>query len=113
MDPCVFCKIVRDEIPSQKVLEDDLFLAFRDIDPKAPAHALVVPRRHLLSLDEVASLQEGSASDLLSFIVRVADVLGLKESGYRVVVNAGEDAGQEVEHLHLHVLGGHPLGSFW
>lgn len=113
MESCVFCKIARGEIPSQQVLEDDFYLAFRDINPKAPAHALVIPRQHLLSLDEVASLQDGADSDLLSFIVRVADALGLKESGYRVVSNAGEDAGQEVEHLHLHVLGGRPLRGFW
>ena len=107
----MFCKIARGEIPSQIVLEDDLFLAFRDINPKAPVHLLVIPREHLRSLDEIDRWREGEGHDLLSFVVRAADAAGVRESGYRVITNVGADAGQEVEHLHLHILGGGPLGD--
>jgi histidine triad (HIT) family protein len=113
MDNCVFCKIARGEIPSKLVLEDDSFLAFQDLNPRAPVHALVIPRDHLRSLDEIDVWQDGQGHALLAFAVRVAQVLGVQESGYRVVTNIGRDSGQEVDHLHLHVLGGGPLGGFW
>lgn len=113
MDTCVFCKIARGEIPSQVVLEDELFLAFRDVNPEAPVHILVIPREHLRSLDEIDQWREDEGQRLLSFLVRAAGVAGVRESGYRIVSNIGSDAGQEVDHLHLHVLGGHSLGAFW
>jgi histidine triad (HIT) family protein len=113
MDDCVFCKIARGEIPSQRVLEDDSFLAFNDIDPRAPVHILVIPREHLRSLDEVDGWRDSRGHELLAFAVRAAREAGINESGYRVVTNIGADAGQEVDHLHLHVLGGGPLGGFW
>lgn len=113
MEECIFCKIIRGEIPSERVLEDDSFIAIRDINPKAPVHVLVIPRDHLRSLDEIDAWESPHGQDLLSFIVRVAETSGVRESGYRVVTNAGPDAGQEVDHLHLHVLGGHPLRGFW
>lgn len=113
MDDCVFCKIARGEIPSQRVLEDDSFLAFNDINPRAPVHVLVIPREHLHSLDEIDRWRDGRGHELLAFAVRVAREAGINESGYRVVTNVGADAGQEVDHLHLHVLGGGSLGGFW
>ncbi|MCZ7663276.1 MAG: histidine triad nucleotide-binding protein [Thermoleophilia bacterium] len=111
MDDCIFCKIIREEIPSQRVLEDGEFIAIRDIAPKAPVHVLVMPREHLASLDEIGRWDGGRAEKLLHFTVAVAEAAGVRESGYRVIINVGPDAGQEVDHLHLHVLGGERLGG--
>ncbi len=110
---CIFCKIIAGDIPGERVLEDDEFLAIRDIAPKAASHVLVMPREHLPSLDEVGRWDaDGKGQRLLDFTVRVADVLGIRGSGYRVVTNVGADAGQVVDHLHLHVMGGDRLGEF-
>lgn len=111
MGDCIFCKIVRGEIPSTAVLEDEEFIAIRDIAPKAAQHALVVPREHLDSLDDVDAWTDGRGQRLLAFTVRVAGALGIRDSGYRVITNVGRDAGQEVDHIHLHVLGGERLGD--
>jgi histidine triad (HIT) family protein len=104
---CVFCRIVAGELPSQRILEDEHVVAFADIHPQAPTHVLVVPRRHLVSLDELEDA--GLAGALLSAAARVARVSKL-DRGWRLIANTGEHGGQEVEHLHLHVLGGRPLG---
>jgi histidine triad (HIT) family protein len=113
MDDCIFCRIARGEIPSDIVLEDADFVAFRDIHPKAPQHVLVIPREHVASLNDLAG-QTGTQGDrLLRFCVRVAERCEVEESGYRVVSNVGPDGGQEVMHLHFHVLGGGTLGGFW
>jgi histidine triad (HIT) family protein len=109
MDGCIFCSIARGEIPSTVVLEDALFVAFRDLYPKAREHILVVPREHIVSLNDLESSLGGA---LLKFMVRVADKLGVKESGYRVLANVGPDGGQEIQHLHFHLLGGENLGDF-
>ena len=112
MDDCIFCRIAGGEIPSDIVLEDTDFVAFRDIHPIAPQHVLVVPREHVVSLNELAG-REGALGDaLLQFIVRVAERVGIKDSGYRALTNVGLDGGQEVQHLHFHVLGGKNLGDF-
>lgn len=104
---CVFCKIVRGEIPSQRVLEDDLTIAIRDVRPQAPTHVLVLPRTHVDSLwDEI---DERLAGRLLRAAAEVARREGL-EKGWRLIANTREHGGQEVAHLHLHVLGGRPLG---
>jgi histidine triad (HIT) family protein len=113
MEECIFCKIIRGEIPSDRVLEDDRFVAIRDIAPKAPVHILVIPREHLTSLDDLEDAQSPLGHDLLVFTARAAKAAGVRESGYRVVTNSGPDAGQEVDHLHLHILGGRPLRGFW
>jgi len=113
MDDCIFCRIVAGDIPSDVVLEDDAFVAFRDIDPKAPQHVLVIPKEHIPSLNDLDHWQQCEGHALLEFIVQVAKVLGVDESGYRTVVNVGPDGGQIVGHLHFHVLGGHRLGDFW
>ncbi len=112
MEDCIFCKIVRGEIPAERVLEDDRFLAIKDLHPKAPVHVLVLPKEHLASLDQVGQWRADQSHALLECIVAVADKLGIRESGYRIVSNVGPDAGQEVDHLHVHVLGGERLGGF-
>ncbi|OFW57444.1 MAG: histidine triad nucleotide-binding protein [Actinobacteria bacterium RBG_16_64_13] len=112
MDDCIFCRIASGEIPSDIVLEDGGFVAFRDIHPKAPQHLLVVPRSHIGSLNDLELWRKGEGHLLLQFIVRVAERVGVKESGYRVLTNVGRDGGQEVQHLHFHILGGQDLGDF-
>lgn len=112
MDDCIFCLIAQGRIPSEKVLETEDFIAFRDIHPKAPQHILVVPREHIVSLNDIDGWKRGEGHELLRFIVRVAERVGVAESGYRVLTNVGPDAGQEVQHLHFHVLGGEDLGDF-
>jgi histidine triad (HIT) family protein len=109
-DTCLFCRIVRGEIPADVVLDRDDVLAFRDIDPKAPTHVLVIPKRHVRSVSEVTADMSSLAGSLLVAVRDVAQAEGVSESGFRVVTNAGHDGGQAVDHLHFHVLGGRPLG---
>lgn len=104
---CIFCRIVAGEVPCTKALEDERVLAFADIRPQAPTHVLVVPRRHVASLQDLDDPELGGA--LLAAAARVAREAGL-ERGWRLIANIGAHGGQEVEHLHLHVLGGRPLG---
>ena len=111
MDDCIFCRIASGAVPSDIVLEDGGFVAFRDINPKAPQHVLIVPREHIGSLNELDRWDDGRGHALLVFAVRVAEHLGISESGYRLLTNVGPDGGQVVQHLHLHVLGGAKLGD--
>ena len=106
-DTCLFCRIVRREIPAKIVAENESCVAFRDIDPKAPTHVLVVPRRHVSSL--ASATGQAELGDLLLLASTVARQLGVEESGYRVVLNTGDDGGQTVHHLHAHVLGGRKM----
>lgn len=103
-DSCLFCRIVRKEIPATIVLEDELTLAFRDIDPKAPTHVLVIPKTHVASLNEVTDAQ--MLGRLLLTARQIARSEGIAESGYRTVFNTGADSGQTVHHIHVHLLGG-------
>lgn len=108
-DDCLFCRIVRGEIPSDRVLETDDLIAFRDIDPKAPTHVLVIPRDHI---DSVSAAEEDHRELLGSIQLAAAEVArreGIRDSGWRLVTNVGRDGGQSVEHLHYHVLGGRAL----
>jgi histidine triad (HIT) family protein len=105
--PCVFCQIATGEIPAKKIFEDDLVFAIRDIRPKAPTHVLVMPRAHVESLWELAD--ERLAGRLLACAAEVARSEKL-EKGWRLIANTGAHGGQEVAHLHLHVVGGKPLG---
>jgi diadenosine tetraphosphate (Ap4A) HIT family hydrolase len=107
MDDCIFCKIANGEIPSDTVYEDEEIVAFRDLEPQAPVHVLVVPRRHIASLDGVTESDEDKEliGHLLSKVRLIAEQLGLT-NGYRLVVNTGEDGMQTVQHLHFHLLGG-------
>jgi len=109
-DPsCVFCKIVRRDIPADEVLRDEYVVAFRDLDPVAPTHVLIVPTAHVRHLSDFAALDNAEASArLLAAAAEVGARFG--ERGYRVVTNVGPDAGQEVNHLHLHLLAGRKLG---
>jgi histidine triad (HIT) family protein len=103
-DSCLFCRIVRKEIPATIVLEDELTLAFRDIDPKAPTHVLVIPKTHVASLNEATDAQ--MLGRLLLTARQIARSEGFAESGYRTVFNTGADSGQTVHHIHVHLLGG-------
>ncbi|MFN8419499.1 MAG: histidine triad nucleotide-binding protein [Anaerolineae bacterium] len=108
-DNCVFCKIVRGDIPSTKVYEDDLALAFRDITPAAPTHVLIVPKQHISSLAEISDANAEVYAGLLKIAAQVARDEGIAESGYRVVTNIGDEGGQSVHHLHFHLLGGRKM----
>lgn len=108
-DECLFCAILRGDIPADVVHRSAGFLAFRDIAPKAPVHVLVIPQRHVTSLDEVEGLTPGERSEMLLFIAEVARREGLVEGGYRVTANHGPNALQSVFHLHWHVMGGATL----
>lgn len=112
MDDCIFCRIAAGQIPAGIVLQNDLFVAFRDIDPKASQHILVIPREHIQSLNGLSAWQDCEGQKLLEFIVAVAREAGISESGYRVLSNVGPDARQEVQHMHFHILGGEDLGDF-
>ena len=103
-DNCLFCRIARGEIPSTKVAETDDAIAFRDIDPKAPTHILVIPKQHVASLAEATD--EAMLGSLMSLAAAIARSEGIEGSGYRVVINTGSNGGQTVDHLHLHLLGG-------
>ena len=106
---CLFCRIVAGEVPADIIYQDERSLAFRDINPQAPVHVLVIPRDHIESLDDAARNDEALLGHLLRVAARVANEQGLSESGYRTVINTGAGAGQSVFHLHLHVLGGRSL----
>lgn len=104
---CLFCRIVRGEIPAEVVHSDDATIAFRDVNPQAPTHVLVIPRTHLPNAAAAADQNVWQA--VMSAATAVALAEGLGERGYRLVINSGPDAGQSVEHLHVHVLGGRQL----
>lgn len=108
MSDCLFCKIIAGEIPSTKVYEDELVLAFRDIAPQAPTHILVVPKAHIASVAEIDEGNSAVVSHIFEVIARIAREEGLT-GGYRAVSNCGDDAGQTVHHLHFHILGGKKL----
>ena len=105
---CLFCKIVKGDIPSTKVYEDELVFAFRDIAPQAPTHILVIPKAHISSVDGITEENSAVVSHIFSVIPKIAAAENLT-GGYRVVSNCGPDAGQTVFHLHFHILGGKPL----
>lgn len=110
MTDCLFCKIIEGTIPSKKVYDDDLCFAFRDINPQAPTHILVVPKTHIPSFAQLEESTEALVGHMTSVIARIARDEGLT-GGYRVVSNCGGDAGQTVHHLHFHILGGKPMGD--
>lgn len=110
MSDCLFCSIIRGEIPSSRVYENELVYAFRDINPQAPTHILVVPKAHIDSVDAINEENGEQALACLRAIPVIAEAEGLK-NGYRVVSNVGEDGGQTVRHLHFHILGGKKLSE--
>ena len=108
MSNCLFCKIIAGDIPSSKVYEDELVYAFRDIAPQAPTHVLVVPKAHIADCNGISQENSAVVAHIFRVIPQIARAEGL-ENGYRVVSNCGEDAGQTVQHLHFHILGGKKL----
>lgn len=111
MEDCIFCKIIKREIPSDIVYEDDEIIAFKDIQPAAPIHILVIPKKHIASLVELDKEDEILIGKIYTVINKIAEEQGVKEKGYRVIVNCGKDGGQEVGHLHFHLLAGKKLGE--
>ena len=109
MSDCLFCKIAAGEIPCNRVYEDDDFLAFHDINPKAPVHVLVIPKHHLASLNDADDQDINRLGLLMDATRKVAKELGVDDPGYRVVINVGAGGGQEVFHIHVHILGGKKL----
>ena len=105
----VFARILRDEIPSTRVYEDDEFIAFRDINPAAPTHVLLIPREHVSRMSELEDRHAETLADLFQAAAHLARAEGVERTGWRIVVNEGADAGQSVFHLHLHLLGGRAL----
>ncbi len=110
MENCLFCKIAAGQIPSDKVYEDEKILAFRDIAPQAPVHILVIPKSHLASVEEITEANCALSAHIFCRIPQIARQAGLT-GGYRVVTNCGPDAGQTVNHLHFHILGGKVLDT--
>lgn len=108
MADCVFCKIISGEIPSKKVYEDKEIIVFHDIDPQTPVHVLVVPRKHVATLNDFTKEDKELLGEILLRIPEIAKDLGVGQ-GYKVVINNGKDAGQIVSHVHMHILGGGPL----
>jgi histidine triad (HIT) family protein len=113
-EDCIFCKIVAGEIPSDEVYQDELVFAFRDINPAAPTHVLIIPRQHLVNTNALDGSHKEIAAAMLLAAPKIAVQEGVAESGYRLIMNNGPDGRQEVMHLHLHLLGGgrmqHPMG---
>lgn len=110
MPDCLFCQIIREEIPSDQILETTNYVAFKDTHPKAPVHVLLVPKRHVERPEE---LRGNEITDMLQGAEDTAQILGIKDSGYRLVFNVGKQAGQEIEHVHLHLLGGAPAKNLY
>ena len=111
MEDCIFCKIIRGEIPSTKVYEDEEILAFNDVNPAAPIHILVIPKKHINSLVDMKPEDEKSVGKIYGVINKIAEREGFKDEGFRVIVNCGKNGGQEVMHLHFHILAGKQLGE--
>ncbi|MFA5927339.1 MAG: histidine triad nucleotide-binding protein [Patescibacteria group bacterium] len=110
MEDCLFCKIARGEIPAKKRFEDDEFVAFDDINPKAQTHILIIPKKHITSVIDLMPEDEGLMGRLILRAQSIAEKSNLSQDGYRLCINSGRHSGQEVDHLHLHLIGGNPLG---
>lgn len=110
MEDCIFCKISKGEIPSEKVYEDEEILAFKDINPAAPIHVLIIPKKHITNLMEVSDQDHQLMGKITVVMQKVAKQLGVDEKGFRIICNCGPDSGQEVMHLHFHLLAGRTMG---
>lgn len=109
-DPnCLFCKIINGEIPSTKVYEDELVFAFNDINPAAPVHVLIIPKKHIPDNNHFSAEDEAIAGRMFAAVREIAAQLGIAQDGYRLIMNTGPHGHQEVPHLHLHLIGGHPM----
>lgn len=114
MTECIFCRILAGEIPSDQVYQDEQVTAFRDINPAAPTHILIIPNRHIATVNDLAETDQQLAGHMILVAQKIAKEQGIAASGYRLIINNGPDGGQEIYHLHLHLLGGqrmrHPMG---
>jgi len=106
---CIFCQIVAGEIPSETIYQDEEIIAFRDINPLAPTHLLIIPKRHIPSLTHLSEAESPIIGHMVNIANQLAEREGISQSGYRLVINCGEEAGQIVPHIHLHLLGGRRL----
>lgn len=111
MDDCIFCKIINGKIPSNKVYEDDDVLAFKDINPQMPVHIIVIPKKHIKSIADLTIEDEALIGKIFTAINKIAKDLNISENGFRVISNCGENAGQTVQHLHFHILGGEKMSE--
>jgi len=108
---CIFCKIIKGEIPSTKVYEDDFVYAFDDISPSAPVHTLVIPKEHIVNVNDLSEKNSTIMTNLFLAVKKVAEIKNISQDGYRVIMNNEAGSGQEVFHMHIHVLGGkYPMG---
>jgi histidine triad (HIT) family protein len=114
MTDCLFCKIIQKEIPSDIIFQDESITVFKDINPAAPIHLLIIPNRHISSVREITTADESTMGKLFTGAKKAAEIMGIKETGYRLIVNNGSDAHQEIFHIHMHLMGGgemkHPMG---
>jgi len=106
---CIFCKIVSGDIPSEKVYQDDMLTAFHDINPVAPVHVLIVPNKHIKDNNAFSEEDKPLAGQMFAIVRKLAEELDIAETGYRLILNTGKNGHQEVQHLHLHLIGGHPM----
>lgn len=109
MEDCIFCKIINKQIPSEIIYEDEQIIAFKDIEPVAPVHILVVPKKHISSVMDLSDEDQALIGKIYLSIKKLAVELGVEKEGFRVVTNCGENAGQTVKHIHFHILGGKKL----
>lgn len=109
MENCIFCKILKGEIPSEKVYEDEKVYAFKDINPEAPVHVLIIPKKHISSANELTEENKEVIGDVYYAAQKIAKELGIADKGYRIINNCGEDGGQTVFHIHFHLMGGKQL----
>lgn len=110
MEDCVFCKIIKGDIPSEKVYEDDEILAFKDINPAAPIHVLIIPKKHIATLLEISDEDSELMGKMMKVVQKLAKQLDIEEKGFRLIANCGPDSGQEVMHIHFHLLAGRHMG---
>ena len=108
---CIFCRIASGEIPAEKVFESEELIAFKDINPIAPVHVLIVPKKHIATIDDVDESNMQIFSKMFAAAKEIAKKTGVNNTGYRTIVNCKKDAGQEVFHIHMHVVGGRPLAQ--
>lgn len=108
---CIFCKIAKGEMPADKLFEDEEIVAFKDINPAAPTHILIVPKAHIPTLNDIQADKLDILTKMISAARNLAKKAGIAEKGYRTVINCNREAGQEIFHMHLHVIGGRPLGK--
>ena len=111
MEDCIFCKIINKEIPSEIIYEDEEIISFKDINPAAPVHVLVIPKKHIEKITDLKQEDEAVIGKIFTAINKVAEKVGVAEEGFRVIANCGENGGQEVKHIHFHILGGKKLGE--